>query len=80
MVSFDRSVCRSDVLTWRRMIKVSDAYSLEDLCDMEEKDMADLLEYYSSNTVPSLKELRGTEEADELTGFDGSFGFFVGWG
>ena len=62
------------------MIKVSDAYSLEDLCDMEEKDMADLLEYYAPDKVPSLKELRGTEETEEFTGFDGSFGFFVGWG
>lgn len=65
------------------MIKVSDAYSLEDLCDMEEEDMAALLGFYAPDEVPTLKELRGKEEAQELeefNGFDGSFGFFVGWG
>ena len=61
------------------MIKVSDAYSLEDLCDMEERDMEALLGFYEPDQVPSLKELRAKDE-DEEVGFDGSFGFFVGWG
>lgn len=75
-----------EVLTRNRMIKVSDAYSLEDLCDMEEDDMAALLGFYAPDEVPTLKQLRGTkevkeeEEVEEFNGFDGSFGFFVGWG
>lgn len=71
-----RSIGR-EVLTWNRMIRVSDTYSLEDLCDMSDEEMAALLGFYGPNKVPTLKELRGPEEFD---GFDGSFGFFVGWG
>ncbi|RQM05147.1 hypothetical protein DH86_00003169 [Scytalidium sp. 3C] len=56
------------------MVKVSDTYSLDDLCRMTEEDMATLLKYYASNQVPSLKEIRG-----EYDVFDGSFGFCVGW-
>lgn len=66
-----------------RMIKVSDSYSLEDLCDMTEAEMAALLQYYGPNEVPNLQQLRGIENsADEDVpfDFDGSFGFFVGWG
>lgn len=51
------------------MIKVSDAWSLEDLCAMEEDDMEKLLESYAPDKVPSLTELRGPWE------FDGSFGW-----
>lgn len=63
-----------------RMIKVSDSYSLEDLCDMSEADMAKLLEYYEPDEVPSLGQLRGDEEVDDFVPpeFDGSFGFCVG--
>lgn len=60
------------------MIKVSDAYSIEDLCEMNEDDMATLLEYYASNQVPRLHCLRAMK--DEFDAFDGSFGFCVGWG
>ena len=63
-----------------RMIKVSDSYSLEDLCDMNEEEMTQLLKYYDPNEVPSLKQLRGQEETAEFVppAFDGSFGFCVG--
>ncbi|KAJ4405199.1 Bifunctional dehydrogenase and ferrochelatase [Didymella pomorum] len=52
------------------MIKVSDAYSLDDLCSMSEKDMEQLLGYYKPNTVPSLELLR-LQEPDGA--FDGPF-------
>lgn len=52
------------------MIKVSDAYSLDDLCSMSEKDMEQLLGYYKPNTVPSLELLR-LREPDGA--FDGPF-------
>jgi precorrin-2 dehydrogenase/sirohydrochlorin ferrochelatase len=61
-----------------RMIKVSDAYSLEDLCEMDEEDMKKLLGFYSPNQVPRLECLRAMEE--KYDAFDGSFGFCVGWG
>jgi precorrin-2 dehydrogenase/sirohydrochlorin ferrochelatase len=66
------------VLTKFRMIKVSDAYSLEDLCEMDEKDMKTLLSFYASDKVPRLDCLKAME--DEYDAFDGSFGFCVGWG
>jgi len=60
------------------MIKVSDTYSLDDLCEMTEEDMATLLRFYDSNEVPLLRSLR--EARGEYDAFDGSFGFCVGWG
>ncbi|KAH6676581.1 putative NAD(P)-binding-domain-containing protein [Halenospora varia] len=63
-------------MSW--MIKVSDAYSLEDLCEMDEDDMNTLLTFYGPNKVPRLGCLRAME--GELDAFDGSFGFCVGWG
>lgn len=82
-------------LTEGRMIKVSDAYSLEDLCEMSDEDMKTLLGFYSPDKVPRMKCLRGmdgkSEDSSELGclrpldneldyAFDGSFGFCVGWG
>ncbi len=67
-----------EILIKDRMIKVSDAYSLEDLCDMSERDMDTLLGFYKSDKVPRLGCLRAMD--GELDAFDGSFGFFVGWG
>lgn len=64
------------VLMVSRMIKVSDAYSLEDLCAMEEKDMEKLLEFYGPNEVPKLECLKAMN--NEFDAFDGSFGFYVG--
>jgi precorrin-2 dehydrogenase/sirohydrochlorin ferrochelatase len=63
-------------MSW--MIKVSDAYSLEDLCEMNDEDMATLLRFYAPDKVPRLGCLRAMK--DEYDAFDGSFGFFVGWG
>jgi precorrin-2 dehydrogenase/sirohydrochlorin ferrochelatase len=60
-----------------RMIKVSDTYSLEDLCEMDETDMEALLRFYGPNKVPRLPCLRATE--NEYDAFDGSFGFCVGF-
>ena len=60
----------------RRMIKVCEAWSLEDLVDMRDEDMEALLEFYEPGTVPRLRDLRFEEEL-ELAPFDGSFGFYV---
>ncbi|KFZ05204.1 hypothetical protein V501_08558 [Pseudogymnoascus sp. VKM F-4519 (FW-2642)] len=43
-------------MSW--MIRVSDAYSLDDLCSMTEEDMARLLEFYGPNEVPSLESIK----------------------
>lgn len=51
---------------WQRIIKVSDAYSLNDLCAMTEDDMTRLLEFYGPNEVPqfeALKALRNNEKS-----------------
>jgi precorrin-2 dehydrogenase / sirohydrochlorin ferrochelatase len=64
------------VLTWDRMIKVSDVYSLEDLCEMDEEDMETLLQYYAPGKVPRLACLRAMK--NRYDAFDGSFGFCVG--
>lgn len=58
------------------MIKVSDAYSLEDLCEMDEEDMELLLRFYGPNKVPRLGCIRAVK--GEFDAFDGSFGFCVG--
>jgi precorrin-2 dehydrogenase/sirohydrochlorin ferrochelatase len=60
------------------MIKVSDAYSLEDLCEMNEEDMATLLRFYEPDKVPRMGCLKAME--GEFDAFDGSFGFCVGFG
>ncbi|OBT43485.1 hypothetical protein VE00_06138 [Pseudogymnoascus sp. WSF 3629] len=43
-------------MSW--MIKVSDAYSLDDLCSMTEDDMTRLLEFYGPNEVPPLESIK----------------------
>ena len=58
------------------MIKVSDAYSLDDLCEMDEEYMKALLEFYASDEVPRLSCLRAMK--NRFDAFDGSFGFCVG--
>lgn len=40
------------------MIKVSDKWTLDDLCEMTDEDMEGLLGFYKPNTVPSLDEVR----------------------
>lgn len=58
------------------MIKVSDAYSLEDLCMMDGRHMQKLLEFYEPDKVPRFACLQAMRE--EYPAFDGSFGFCVG--
>jgi precorrin-2 dehydrogenase/sirohydrochlorin ferrochelatase len=58
------------------MIKVSDAYSLEDLCEMDDRDMELLLQYYGPDKVPRFACLRAMD--NRYDAFDGSFGFSVG--
>ncbi|TVY17434.1 Siroheme biosynthesis protein met8 [Lachnellula arida] len=62
----------------KRMSWVSDAYSLDDLCEMSDGDIEALLRFYASDKVPRLGCLKAME--GELDAFDGSFGFCVGWG
>ncbi|KAK4989250.1 Bifunctional dehydrogenase and ferrochelatase [Elasticomyces elasticus] len=57
------------------MSKVCLAWSLEDLCDMEEQDMEKLLESYAPNVIPSLEQVRLGEEPG-VWQFDGSFGWY----
>jgi precorrin-2 dehydrogenase/sirohydrochlorin ferrochelatase len=59
-----------------RMSRVCEKWSLEDLCEMEERDMEDLLKYYEPNIVPSLEDLR-LEQEPGVAEFDGSFGWWV---
>lgn len=44
-----------------RMVKVSDAYSLEDFCEMDEEDMRKLLTFYGPNQVPQLSSLKSND-------------------
>lgn len=62
------------VLTGCRMSKVCVQWSLEDLCEMDEEDMAGLLKSYGPDVVPSLDQIRLGEEPGTF-GFDGSFGW-----
>lgn len=60
----------------RWMSTVCTQWTLEDLVDMEQRDMEHLLQFYEPNQVPSLKTLRSGSESDELVWeFDGSYGF-----
>ncbi|KAI7364709.1 siroheme synthase middle domains-like protein [Hortaea werneckii] len=56
------------------MSKVCVSWTLEDLCEMDEGDMEQLLQYYASNQVPDFSQIRLGEKPDEWT-FDGSFGW-----
>lgn len=70
------TIGRPTLLMWQRMIKVSDAYSLDDLCAMTENDMTKLLEFYGRKSVPRLRDLKFLN--NDFDAFDGSFGFYVG--
>lgn len=61
------------------MVRVSDSWSLEDLCEMTEEDMRVLLRFYGRGEVPTLGCLRGMEGEGESV-FDGSWGWSMGWG
>lgn len=65
-----------NVLMQGRMSKVCVKWSLEDLCEMEERDMEGLLQSYGPNVVPSLDQVRLGEDVGVWT-FDGSFGWAV---
>lgn len=56
------------------MSRVCDSWTLENICEMDEKDMETLLGYYEGNTVPSFDEVRIGDQMDSF-GFDGSFGW-----
>ena len=49
-------------------------WSLEDLCEMDEEDMAELLKSYGPDMVPSFEQVRLAEEPGTFN-FDGSFGW-----
>ncbi|KAK3708034.1 Bifunctional dehydrogenase and ferrochelatase [Vermiconidia calcicola] len=56
------------------MSKVCVQWTLEDLCEMDERDMDDLLQSFAPDKVPSLEQIRLGEESGEYH-FDGSFGW-----
>ena len=58
------------------MSKVCEQWSLEDLVEMEEKDMERLLCFYKPNTVPTFEEIRHGDLAEGFA-FDGSFGWWI---
>lgn len=59
------------------MIRVSDLYSWETFCGLDEEDMENLLRFYPDD-VPDLESLKMMREVPEYWEFDGSFGFSVG--
>ncbi|EON99408.1 putative siroheme synthase protein [Phaeoacremonium minimum UCRPA7] len=66
-------------MSW--MIKVSDAFAWDEMCDMSEEDMDNLLSFYAKDDVPSLdilKSMRGDPQLTKVDVFDGSYGFSVG--
>jgi len=63
----------------RWMSMVCESWSLDDLCEMEVADMDAMLSFYNAGQVPSLEQLRLKEEPG-VTSFDGSFGFWLGFG
>ena len=60
----------------RRIIKVSDAYTLQDLCEMDDNDRAALLRFYAPDKVPRYQCLKAKQ--GDFDAFNGSFGFYVG--
>jgi precorrin-2 dehydrogenase/sirohydrochlorin ferrochelatase len=46
------------MLTFCRMSKVCEQWSLDELCEMTEQDMEELLGFYKPGTVPSLEMVR----------------------
>ncbi|CRK34462.1 hypothetical protein BN1723_014856 [Verticillium longisporum] len=63
------------------MIKVSNAYGWEEICDFTDEDMENLLTYYADNKVPTVDDLQAMRrhpEPSKTDIFDGSFGFCVG--
>lgn len=67
---------QTDILTNLRMIQVCDKWSLEDFCDMTERDMEVLVESFATFVVPSYEQVQLREDPD-VWRFDNSFGFAV---
>lgn len=62
------------------MIKVCNKWTLEEFCEMDERDMEQLVRSFDPNLVPSFDEVRVREDEDDpnvVWKFDGSFGFSV---
>lgn len=62
------------------MIKVSNAFNWEEMCDLTDEDMENLLKFYEPNKVPTIDELLAMREDppfNKADVFDGSFGFCV---
>ncbi|KAF2232545.1 siroheme synthase middle domains-like protein [Viridothelium virens] len=57
------------------MSKVCESWPLEDLCDMNDRDMEQLLGFYQPGKVPTLDQLR-LHEQPGIVGFDGAFGWW----
>ncbi|WEW57023.1 Bifunctional dehydrogenase and ferrochelatase [Emydomyces testavorans] len=53
---------------------ICETWSLEELVEMDEKDMDALLEFYDKDTVPTFEQVRLKEE-DSIAPFDGSMGW-----
>lgn len=58
------------------MSRVCESWSLEDLVQMNEKDMEVLLGFYKPGEVPSFEEVRIGDRKNDF-GFDGSFGWWI---
>lgn len=52
----------------RWMIKVSDAFSFEDLCGLTDEDMENLLTFYAAGAVPTLDKLRSMRDEGHQPG------------
>ncbi|TEA11460.1 Siroheme biosynthesis protein met8 [Colletotrichum sidae] len=63
------------------MIKVSNSFNWEQICDLTDEDMENLLTFYSGNSVPTVDDLLAMRKEPAFRPsdvFDGSFGFCVG--
>jgi precorrin-2 dehydrogenase/sirohydrochlorin ferrochelatase len=63
------------------MIKVSDKYSWDEMCELSDEDMDNILRFYKGDRVPELyilKGMRGGRAPEDVDIFDGSFGFSIG--
>jgi precorrin-2 dehydrogenase/sirohydrochlorin ferrochelatase len=55
-------------LTLKRMSRVCEQWTLDELCDMTEEDMETLLGFYAPGTVPSLDAVRLGEAGGPFEG------------
>lgn len=58
-----------------RISRLCEAWNLEELVEMDEKDMDEVLQFYNSGKVPSFEEIRFGEHKQTSVPFDGSMGF-----